>query len=350
MDEIEVALSTLRDHDHPEFSTHGPMAVEALEALGLAGRAPEWASAYRKEQGLAPIPLAAPLTNAELDPALGCEGKRGAWIARIDRELEESKWQEVARRWLPRLVPAASCDAAHGLIRVAHALRSLSRRETPGRVHELAEAIAYWASAYRELPGSPGHGAPALPSEAIRSVPTVPISEQVWHGSITDRLNRLGDLPGFAEAVSAVAPGDDLQAFADDLALTSARLYLANADRARVIDFIHAVDGVYAVRELLPFLDAPAAGDLLFYGWQTVAALHAAGGGPVEPAQVDAPSVDEIPGLVERAVAVGGAHAIKFAQACLAEHQSQPDPLFHAALGDMVVRMEELKEKTGLVI
>ena len=43
----------------------------------------------------------------------------------MDLELTREPWQGVARRWLPRLIPAASCDAAHGLIRVSHALRSV---------------------------------------------------------------------------------------------------------------------------------------------------------------------------------------------------------------------------------
>ncbi len=59
---------------------------------------------------------------------------------------------------------------------------------------------------------------------------------------------------------------------------------------------------------------------------------------------------EEVPALVDRAIEVGGAHAIKFTQACLAEYENQPDPLFPAALADMVIRMEELKEKLGLAI
>lgn len=350
MAKLELALDTLRDRDHPILSSHGPMAVEALEALGLGHLAPGWAAAYREEQGLEPIPGGPPLEDAELELALGDPARRGAWIARMDLEIAQDGWREVARRWLPRLAPAVSCDAAHGLIRVAHGLRSLGRAESPERIHELAEGLAYWASAYRELPGKPGRGRPALPSQGIASVPIVPFSEQVWQGSISTRLDALVDLPGFEQAVSALDPGDDLAAFADDLALTSARLYLANTDRARVIEFIHAVDGVYAVRELLPFLDLEAGRDLLFYGWQTVAALHASGGGPLEPARVQAPCAGEIPGLVDRAIEVGGAHAIKFAQACLAEYANQPDPLFHAALADMVSKMEDLKAKLGLTL
>ena len=97
-------------------------------------------------------------------------------------------------------------------------------------------------------------------------------------------------------------------------------------------------------------LDEEAARDLAFYGWQIVAGLHASAGDALPPTIFEAPPAADIPVLVERAVVVGGPHAIKFAQACLAEYALHPDPAFHACLADMVVRMEELKEKLGLVI
>ena len=80
-----------------------------------------------------------------------------------------------------------------------------------------------------------------------------------------------------------------------------------------------------------------------------MAALHASAGGgeSVSPAGA---SPSDFPELVERAIANGGPHAIKFAQACVAEHGIQADPLFPAALRDAVGRMEELKEKLGFVI
>ena len=60
------------------------------------------------------------------------------------------------------------------------------------------------------------------------------------------------------------------------------------------------------------------------------------------------PAPEEVPALVERAVEVGGAHALKFAQACLSEYALAPDPLFHACLLDMVERMEHLRDQLGL--
>lgn len=350
MAELDDALDILRDHDREMFATHGPMAAEALDALGYAHLAASWAHEYLEREGLVAIPEDAPLDDAALAAAIGDDAQRGRWIARMDAELAAEAWPEVVRRWLPKLTPGASGDAAHGLIRLSHATRSLRRKETPARIHELAEALGYWASCYRELPGRPGAGVAALGSDAIARVPTVPVADQVWEGSIDDRLDDLAGLEGFGEVISEIQPPDDLEAFATDLARTSAHLYLANAGRGRVIDFIHAVDGVYAVRELIPFTDEATARDLAFYGWQVVAALHASAGDAVPPTPFDPPAPSEVPALVDRAVAVGGAHAIKFAQACLAEYALHPDPVFHACLEDMVVRMEELKQKLGMQI
>jgi len=347
---LDDALRILRDHDRHEFATHGPMAAEALVALGHAERASDWARHYLESERLAPLPKGTALADHELAGARGRPDARPRWIARIDRELEGDAWQAVARRWLPTLIAGASADAAHGLIRTAHALRSLGQAETPERRYELAEALGYWAAVYEELPGRPGRGKPGLASETIARVPVVPPGEQVYQGAISDRLRDVAKLEGFEDAVASLAPLHDLGEFAADLARVSAHLYLANAPRTRAIDFIHAVDGVYAVRELLPFLGEDDGRDLAFYGWQVIAALHASAGDALPPVDFEAPSEAEVPALVERAVAVGGAHAIKFAQACLAEYAIRPDPVFHAALQDMVVRMEVLKEKLGLVI
>lgn len=349
MDPLDTALGELRNLQHPFFgSNHGPMAAEAMVSLGYGERAPEWARLFSKD--LVALDVKDPLDEGDWRSALGEGGKLGSWVAFFERELARSSWQETARHWLPRLLPAISCWAAHGVIRVAHALRSLSSRETPARVHELAEALGEWAAHYRTLPGSEGGGSPKLASEAIAAVPFRPHDEQGWQGSISERLDGTGAVRGFAEAASAICPPADLASFHDDLARTSALLYLANAPRARVIDFIHAVDGVTAIRELLPYLSGDDARRALFFGWQLVAALHAVSGGPLRPQATQPPDPDEVASLVERAVDVGGAHALKFAQACLIEYDHSQDPIFHTALADMVERMEKLKSDVGIVI
>lgn len=354
MDALDTALEILANSDHPELSTHGPMVVEALCDLGFAARAADWAHAYRAGMaGMVAYEAGSATCNDLPDSwreAFGQSDLRSAWVARFDRELGAEDWRSVSRRWLPRLLPGMACDAAHALIRTGHALRSLGRCETDPRRHELAEALAYWASAYATLPGEPRSGRPMLSSAAIAGVTPIPLDEQTHGGLITDRIATLTGRPKFGAEVSRVWPGDDLGEFANDLAVIAARLYLANADRGRVIDFIHALDGVAAVRELLPYLETETACEALFYGWQLVAALHASAGGPLAPATDRAVAPEEVPDLVRRAVEVGGAHAIKFAQACVSEFSLQPDPIFHAALKDMVERMELLKERLNLVI
>ena len=51
--------------------------------------------------------------------------------------------------------------ATHGWLRTAHAVRSLTARETPERIAELARGLAYWAARYQEVPG------PARPSGTL---------------------------------------------------------------------------------------------------------------------------------------------------------------------------------------
>src|SRR6202000_1437952 len=61
-------------------------------------------------------------------------------------------WQEIVATWTARLAPGINSGAAHGVIRVGHAVRSLAQNETPERLRELAGAFGYWASCYETLP------------------------------------------------------------------------------------------------------------------------------------------------------------------------------------------------------
>jgi len=346
---LDRALELLRDTHHPDFgNTHGPMGAEALVGLGHPERVLEWARDFREQ--LTPNPPGRPFPTERWREALGKPDQLGDWVALFDCEIDREGWRKAARLWLPRFLPAASCAAGHGLIRTAHALRSLAHSDTPPRRHELAEALGFWGADYEELSGEPGGGRPGPVSQAIASVPVVPADQQRWDGLITDRLRETTALPGFADAVSALEPSGPASDFLDDLSLCSARLYLANAPRARAIDFIHAVDGVACLRELVPYLGSADQLRALFYGWQLVAALQASAGGPLEPAELAPPPPAEVPSWVERAVSVGGPHALKFAQACLLEHARQPDPIYHAALADMVLRMEQLRDRLGILV
>ena len=89
-------------------------------------------------------------------------------------------WRDVLARWWPRLLPGVAAAATHGIIRTAHAARSLAAAEdgaSPGPRHdELARALGYWAAqlrgaarqrATRGRPGRGGRG--ARPARAARA-------------------------------------------------------------------------------------------------------------------------------------------------------------------------------------
>ncbi len=230
---------------------------------------------------------------------------------------------------MPRLAPGLVAAATHGVIRTGHAVRSLAAAETAERRHELAEGLGYWAARYQLLPGAPSETSGGLqPSQAIRRIETLPSGG--WFGLISAALRRLDDVPAFAGAINLVDTSGDASRFLSDLTETFAAVYLANPHAGNVIGLIHAVTGPSAIRLLAPHLTAEATETALRYGWQAGAAIYAAMGERPDADLVEAPdeSTDD---LIDRAVATGDEHAIKFTEACLREHALNPKPVYLAA-------------------
>ena len=146
---LDEALERLRGmgpeavHGAPN---HGPMAAEALVALGCLDEVPWWVNDYRRELG--PMPRArSPVTESTWPEALGAIHRTGDWQTYFLAQLAEAPWQTVFGQWMPRLIPGLMAGGTHGLIRTAHAVRALSDAVTPLRVEELTSALAYWALA-----------------------------------------------------------------------------------------------------------------------------------------------------------------------------------------------------------
>ncbi|MGH9092894.1 MAG: questin oxidase family protein, partial [Acidimicrobiales bacterium] len=140
------------------FVNHGPMAVEALDAMGLDDQVDGWARWFDRMLGDGPEP-AAPVTLATggWRDGLGDYRLLPEWIGLFDRDLAEQGWAAVVELWVPRLMPTLSTALFHGVIRTAHAVRAVATVDTPSRRAELARALGYWAARYR--PGAP----PAVP-------------------------------------------------------------------------------------------------------------------------------------------------------------------------------------------
>src|SRR5262249_30514605 len=118
---------------------HGPMAAEALVALGCDDVAVAWAARYRRQLDAMP-PLRSPVTPGDWAQALGAIERFGDWVAFFRAQLAEAPWRAVFGAWIGRLLPATPSAGAHGLIRTAHALRALAVKAQdvvhPGRPGE----------------------------------------------------------------------------------------------------------------------------------------------------------------------------------------------------------------------
>lgn len=312
-------------------SNHAPMAVEALCTLGRGDAALPWLERYR--DGLMPRPPQVErIGEADWRAALGSARRASDWFAFFGAELEEQPWRDVLACWATRLAPGIVAAAMHGVIRTGHAVRALTLEETAGRRRELADGLAYWAAEYQALPGGRRAATGARPSDAIAQVPMLPPAQRGAFGSLTGALGQLDAFTPFHATLGAVDPTPDAAAFLADLTATFARVYLANArDFLTTIAFIHTVTGPASLRPMLPYLGPETARAALAYAWQASAALYATFGTESRPADGAESSNPDAGGLVERAVACGDEHAIKFTAACIAENALTPTPAFLAA-------------------
>jgi hypothetical protein len=342
---MEDALALLAKTG-PEYqgrlANHGPMAAEALVRLERPESVVPWVESYRKRL------RAHPAGSRPIDPkawreALGEGARVGDWIVFFERRLEGRRWPAVVGEWVPLLSPGIIAAAFHGVIRTAHAVRSLEIVETPARRRELAEGLGYWAATYTVLPESrerrPAPGR-RMPSQVIAGVQAVPSEKRILYGNITDRLKPLDAFAPFAPVADLVDAKTDAPAFLSDLTETFARAYLVNVPRGgSVITYLHGVTGPSAMRLLLPYLEPPARSEMLRYGWQGAAGVYAASGGiagSLEPAPDAGRRRDD---LIDRALATRDEHAIKFTEACLREHALNPKPVYLQAAWDAVDRL-----------
>jgi hypothetical protein len=340
---MEDALALLAKTG-PEYqgrlANHGPMAAEALVQLERPEAVVPWVESYRKRLREHP-PGSQPIDPTAWREALGDGARVGDWIAFFGRRLDDRPWRAVLGEWVPLLSPGIVAAAFHGVIRTAHAVRSLEQMETPARCRELAEGLGYWAATYRALPESQRRAPQRrMPSKAIAQVKAVPAEMRFPGGNITDRLSPLDSFAPFAGVADLVDSTGDASAFISDLTETFARVYLVNvARRGSVITYIHGVTGPSAMRLLLPHLDVKARSEMLRYGWQAASGLYAASGGiPGAPSAVPDPrgSRDD---LIDRALATGDEHAIKFTEACFREYALNPKPVYLEAARDAVERL-----------
>jgi hypothetical protein len=137
------------------FVNHGPMACEALDALGVDADLEDWAGRFANLRG--GIDVAPVVDPRQFDGLahLGDYARLPEWIGFFEASIRTDGWEAVVAQWVPQLAPAFDNKLFHGAIRTAHATRALSGADTPARRAELARALGYWAGRYQPGPATP---------------------------------------------------------------------------------------------------------------------------------------------------------------------------------------------------
>jgi hypothetical protein len=325
------ALDRLRGTG-PEYrgllANHGPMAAEALVRVGAADRVGGWVAGYLPRLDAAPEVVRG-IGDDDWREHLGNERLFGDWIAYLRRQATEMSWPDLLARWWPRLLPGLAASATHGVIRTAHAVRSLRAAGTapePLLVDELAQGLGFWAARYAPLPGDPRLAGPqpaAVPAVAAlpRLDPDVPSDGP----GLAGRMTTVRLLAGYPDRLDAWGPPADPDAALDDLIAASARVLAAREDAP--IAFCHAVTAPAAVRLVLPELTPQLRTASVAASWQSVGAIVAGFASPrlVAEGETPQPGHPDPAELVGRAVEHGDEHVIKLTEAALREHARTGD-------------------------
>jgi hypothetical protein len=330
--------------DAPGFAFHGPMGAETLSTLGHDDLVAGWVERYKARHQ----PLDAPPPTMRIDPtderdwrtALGDMSRVSDWAEMFTVELVDRPWQAVLQRWLPALLPGSGGALTHGLLRVAHAVRSLPVEGPPPEPlrTELARALAFWAAAFTPLAGRPSLGGTLDLPAAIAGLP---FPDPAWSVIEAGTFARIGELNSFPAAVAALgAPGDDIDRALSELTAAFCRAVLANAD-VFPLPLVHAVTPVSGVRTLLPHMPAGARDAVYAQMWHVSAAILV--GFTRQPTTLAAIDRDGVPpamdDIVARAIDNSDVHALKFAEACAREHAISPDPAYVLAAKHVVERL-----------
>lgn len=321
---------------------HGPMAAEALVALGRDDLVVAWADRYRRKLDAMPPP-SSPISAKGWAEALGAINRFGDWVAFFRVQLAEAPWQAVFAEWIGRLLPAIPSAGAHGFLRTAHVLRALADTETPLRVEELGVALAYWAAYYRKLPGTPRLVGALDLGDALVRMPLF-LSGQARPGMPREVYLRMmqAHAEEFSEAVDGAAESESVEDALSSLTEAASRLYLANASRQPLV-LLHTVTVSSALRLLLPHLPPELHKTALAYVWQNVAAMAAAYGDERPSERDDWPLLEESV-VIERSIESDDPHAFKFAEACSREYHLKPQPVYLAAAEDWAARSHRAKD------
>jgi hypothetical protein len=335
MDEALEMMSQLAT-----LGNHCPMAAEALMVLGHPEMVVPFVRSYQRRFRIGSPGALQPITNTNWKEALGHGERNADWINFFAIELKENEWTQVVSKWTDVLAAGLAAAAAHGLLRTAHAVRSLSVKRTELRIRELAEGLGYWAAFYQPLPETRISATAKLkPQQAIDRVPLLP-GEKRARGSLMNQLKSLEGFQPFADSINLIDTAGKAEALLSEMTETFATAYLKNVSDRNNLSLLHAVTATAGLRSLLPYLSPATTQKVVSYGWQTAAALYSiAGVGSANANKITASPEIKTADLIERAVATKEEHNIKFTEACLREYALNPKQVYLQAATDSLSRL-----------
>ena len=350
-DALNDALERLEGYEYLDlpgpFACHGPMGAEVLSTLAYDDLVGGWVETYKSRHE----PLDSFPTVERIDPseegswrgALGQVFRANDFAAMFSESLEQESWQDVLRRWIPRLFEGSAGGLSHGMIRTAHAVRAKPEDGAPSQLahRELARALALWSALYTPLPGHPELMGSLGLGEAIKALPRPTQSWAAMEAGTFSRIGELAEFPGAVEALERPqVAGDALS----DLSAAFCRLLLQASD-LDPIPLVHTVTPVGAARILLPYLPDFSVEVVYAHLWHVGAAI-VCGFTPAtlerkaeayDPEKILSPAE-----LIDRAVEHGDPHVLKFTEVCISENWTRSEPVYLAAAAHVLDKTKPL--------
>ncbi|MHC3474570.1 questin oxidase family protein [Streptomyces sp. 7R007] len=289
------------------LTNHAPMVVEALVARGRADAVHRWLDLYRAKLEDFPDRVA-PVTDADWPSALGDPRRVADWIAYFSRVLAERPWREVLAEWWPRLLPGMYGGSTHPVIRTGHAVRTLEGGENAPRLAELAHALGYWAARHRPVSGLTTLPAAPTAAAALDAVPALPNPQ----GGFPARLAAVRRLPRWADEVSDPVAARDRLA---ELVRAATHRYATHGHGEETM-LVHAATAPNAVLRALGSLPRELWAPSLHAAWTASAAVTAMYA-PAEPVAYTPPARLTAQEILDRALAHGDEHVLKFTDTAL---------------------------------
>jgi hypothetical protein len=332
LDEAYERLSgTGPEWGEDQLTNHGPMAAEVLVRRGHADDVHQWVDRYLRRLDALPAGTDR-ITAANWPDALGDGRRIGDWTAYFRAEVTGQPWQDLLATWWPRLLPGIVAGATHGVIRTGHAVRALLAGDrSQAALTELASGLAFWAARSLAVPAAVGPAGELDASAALGSVPRIPAQA----GNVATRFGQLPGMPGWTASLAALrAPADPDEASRLLAGLIDAATvgYLGYGHASPVL-LVHTATAPNAVLHTLPALPRDLWAPSLAAVWAATAAITAAYA-PARPVVPDTPAATgSVEDVLDRSVAHGDEHVIKFTDTAADVYQRTSDPLALAAAG-----------------